>query len=412
MADKEPLTALLRLRAPWYISRIDVDVAGEEAHVTIDHHPGKLPCAPCGKACLTEDHGDERVIRHLDMWQAKTFLHVAMPRTRCPDLGALRVALPFAEPGSRVSMAFEERTITTILACQTVQGASDLMCISWDEARVIMDRSVACGLGRREAEIVKYLGIDEKAISKGHRHVTILTNLDGRRILEVTPDKTQDSLVLALNSLNPEQIAGVSAFSVDRWESYRQAIDQAIPAPVPAVVHDRFHIVAHANKALNEVRKDEARSLAQEGRRDLNGLRQALLFAEESHSERHEASISALTASDPRTPKGYALKENLRHCWDHQPERTASRYFLSWIRLAKRSALRPFQKVGSMIVDRLDDIVSYFTHPITNAPQEGMNSKLMSVIRAGRGYRHHETFRMAALFLQGGLDLTPRYRHD
>ena len=53
MADQELLTALLQLCAPWYISRIDVDVASEEAHVTIDHHPGKLPCATCGKACLS-----------------------------------------------------------------------------------------------------------------------------------------------------------------------------------------------------------------------------------------------------------------------------------------------------------------------------------------------------------------------
>ena len=29
MADKELLTALLHLREPWYISRIDVDVARE-----------------------------------------------------------------------------------------------------------------------------------------------------------------------------------------------------------------------------------------------------------------------------------------------------------------------------------------------------------------------------------------------
>jgi Transposase/Protein of unknown function (DUF1670) len=62
-------------------------------------------------------------------------------------------------------------------------------------------------------------------------------------------------------------------------------------------------------------------------------------------------------------------------------------------------------------LNRLDDIVNYFTHPITNGPQEGMNSKLMSVIRAGRGYRHHETFRMAALFFLSGLDMAPRHRH-
>ncbi len=411
MADKELLTALLRLRAPWYISHIDVDVASEENHVTIDHHSGKLPCATCGKACLVDDHNDEWVIRHLDMWQAKTFLRVAMPRTRCPEHGVLRVVRPFAEPGSRFPIAVEERTIATILACQTEQGASDLLRISWDEARGIMERAVARGLGRREANIVAYLGVGEKAIRKGHPYVTILTDLDGRRNSEVTLDRTEASLVLAMNSLNQAQIAGVSAVSMDMWEPYRQAIDAAFPAPVPAVVHDRFHIVAHANKALNDVRKDEARSLARQECRDLKGLRQALLFGAENLPERHETSISALKARDLQTAKGYALKENLRRCWDHRLERTVRKHFLSWIRWAKRSGLRPFQKVGSMIADRLDDIVSYFTHPITNGPQEGMHTKLMSVIRAGRCYRHHETFRMATSFFLNGLDMAPRHRH-
>ena len=80
------------------------------------------------------------------------------------------------------------------------------------------------------------------------------------------------------------------------------------------MVHNRFHIVAQANKALNHVRKDEVRSLAQEGRRDLKGLRQALLFGEENLPERDEASISVIKASDLQMAKGYALKEHLRRC--------------------------------------------------------------------------------------------------
>ena len=64
------------------------------------------------------------------MWQAKTFIHARMPRTNCPQHGMLRVAVPWSDPGNRFTMAFEERVIATILACQTVQGAGTLMRIS------------------------------------------------------------------------------------------------------------------------------------------------------------------------------------------------------------------------------------------------------------------------------------------
>ena len=159
MSDKQILTALLQLSAPWYIVRIDVDVAKEEAHIFVDHQPSRLPCPTCGAQCPVEDHADDRTWRHLDMWQAKTYIHARMPRIRCSTHGVLRIAIPWSEPNSRFTMAFEERVIATILACQTVQGASGLLRISWDEARGIMERAVTLGLGRREAEVIEYLGV-------------------------------------------------------------------------------------------------------------------------------------------------------------------------------------------------------------------------------------------------------------
>ena len=56
-----------------------------------------------------------------------------------------------------------------------------------------------------------------------------------------------------------------------------------------------------------------------------------------------------MKTSDLRTAKGYALKENLRRCWHHRLERTARAHFRSWIRWAKRSALKPFAQVAAMI---------------------------------------------------------------
>ena len=48
---------------------------------------------------------------------------------------------------------------------------------------------------------VHYLEVDEKAIRKGHRYVTLVTDLNGRRILEVTPERTTESLATALTAL-------------------------------------------------------------------------------------------------------------------------------------------------------------------------------------------------------------------
>jgi len=411
MTDARTLTALLQLKDPWHISDIDIDVDREEVHIQVTHHHGRLPCPECGSACLVEDHADERVWRHLDMWQAKTFIHARMPRTNCPEHGIRRVAIPWAEPNSRFTMFFEDRVIAAILACETVSGAQRLMRISWDQARGIMQRAVDRGLSRRAEECVPFIGVDEKSIRKGHRYVTVMSDLDGRRILEVTSGRKKASLIEALESLGNRELAGIEAISMDMWEPYRLAVEEAFPAPIPDIVHDKYHIIAHANEALNEVRKEEARELSKEHRDDLKGTRQALLFGAENLPERHEATITAMKASDLRTGKAYALKENFRRCWRHRLERTAEKHFKSWIRWARRSKLSPFARVADMVEFHLPRILTYFKHRITNGPQEGMNAKLMSVIRSARGYRDEKTFRMAALFFMGGLDMTPRWRH-
>jgi transposase len=57
---------------------------------------------------------------------------------------------------------------------------------------------------------------------------------------------------------------------------------------------------------------------------------------------------------------------------------------------------------------RIDKIVTYCTHGITNAVAEGINSKIMSIKRCAGGYQNIENFKKAILFYCGGLDLYPR----
>lgn len=45
----------------------------------------------------------------------------------------------------------------------------------------------------------------------------------------------------------------IAAACVDMWEPYRLSIEQW--APNCRIVYDKFHVMQHANKALDEVRR-------------------------------------------------------------------------------------------------------------------------------------------------------------
>jgi hypothetical protein len=50
---------------------------------------------------------------------------------------------------------------------------------------------------------------------------------------------------------------------------------------------------------------------------------------------------------------------------------------------------------------------TYYTHRITNAVSEGLNSAIQTIKKRAGGYRNVENFKTAIYFHCGGLDLYP-----
>ena len=116
-----------------------------------------------------------------------------------------------------------------------------------------------------------HVAVDEKSYRKNRHFVTLLMDLDRGCIYGTTPGNSRISLVSLLKSLTKTQRNSIEAIAMDMHEPYRSAVEEVFPIPRPAIVHDHFHVVAQMNKALNDVRIDEARELANDGRRDLVG---------------------------------------------------------------------------------------------------------------------------------------------
>jgi transposase len=55
----------------------------------------------------------------------------------------------------------------------------------------------------------------------------------------------------------------------------------------------------------------------------------------------------------------------------------------------------------------LANVLTFFTHRITNAVAEGLNSKIQTVVKQAYGFRNRENFKTAIYFHCGGLDLYP-----
>ena len=151
------------------VERVEFDVAKRGVEVHVGHASGeRFACPECGQALAVYDHLGERVWRHLDSMQFMTYLHARPPRVSCPQHGVKQVRLPWAEVGSRFTHLFEALAID-VLRATNVKRAAELLRITWDEAWHLMQQAVLRGRAAKGEALPSLLGVDEKAIAKGHR---------------------------------------------------------------------------------------------------------------------------------------------------------------------------------------------------------------------------------------------------
>lgn len=409
MQDKELYQQILGLDTPWSVRDVALDHEKSEIRVQVDHPRGaKFSCPECENQLSCHDHTEERRWRHLDSCQFKTILVARIPRVKCPVHGVKNANVPWAEKHSRFTIMFERFAIDVLLATQTVKGAMSILGTKWDQTWNIIKRAVARGKLRKQPTEMPRVGIDEKAFKKGHSYITLLYDLDQSTVEAISEGNDAQAGKACFSQLSEDQINAIEAIAMDMSAAYVKAAKESIPLAENKIVHDRFHVMQLANKAVDQVRRGEHKKLKSEGDDRLTHSRYLWLKSQENLTEKQSVLFDELYKQQLDTGKAWAYKEMLRDLWHHADSESATTYFKDWYKRVIHTKLEPMRKVARTIKERLSNVVSYCTHSITNAVAEGINSKIMSIKRRVGGFRNVENFKTAIFFYCGGLDLYPR----
>ena len=409
MQDKELYQQILGLSSPWTVSDVQLDHDSQEIRVRVEHPRGAKFCCPeCSAELPCHDHAAERRWRHLDSCQFKTVLIARTPRVKCPEHGVRNATLPWAEKGSRFTIMFERFAIDVLMAAQTVKGAQGILRTSWDETWHILDKAVERGKSRKCEKAMPRIGIDEKAFRKGQNYITLIYDLDNSTVEAIADGNDTDSGRDCFSQLSQSQRESVDAIAMDMSAAFVKAAKASIPLAETKIVHDRFHVMKLANEAVDKVRRGEHRRLIQDGDKRLSGTRYLWLTSQENLSDRQKERLDEAYQHELETGKAWAYKEMLRDLWTREDARSATAFFKDWYKRVIHTKLTPLKKVAQTIHERLENVVSFCTHGITNAVAEGINSKIMAIKRRVGGYRNREHFKTAIYFYCGGLSLYPR----
>jgi len=407
MHDKELYEKILGISRPWSVEDVNLRLSEGKVEIRIVNLESSDLCCPDCKVVSSRYDEVKRSWRHLDTCQYETILIAGVPRVNCKEHGVKQVNVPWAEKGSRLTSLFE-RLVIDWLKEASISAVSKHLGLSWKQVDGVMQRAVKRGLLIRQKQCPVRLGIDETSFQKRHEYVTIITDMDKGHVVNVIDDRKKSPLEEELGKLGKATLSSIQSVSMDMHQPFIQAVKSVVPDAGKKIAFDKFHVIAHLTKAVNQVRRQENLDLLENGVESLKGTRFLWITAQENLTKKQVRSFKEVKDIAVRTSEAWTIKEIARNLWSYTSKREALRAWKSWIQEAMKSELTPIKKAASMVQNHLQGIITAILLKATNAKSEAINNRVQFIKKIAYGFRNRERFKNAILFHLGGLDLYPK----
>lgn len=394
----------LGLSAPWALERVAFDAERRRIDLYVGWQASEANCPVCGRAAQRIHDRRARGWRHLDFFQYEAHIHCETPRVKCGGCGkTTQMTVPWARALSRFTLLFEAFALTLarempVGVCARVLRVSDNALWRQIEARVSTARAAESHAG------VRALGVDETACARGQDYITLVHDLEARRLLFATPGRDAATIERAVEDLRAHggQPEAITTVCIDMSKAYRAGVARHLPgAPI---AFDRFHVIQMANEALDAVRRAEVKSEPALKRTRWGWLKDARRW-----SRRQIFDMHGLTRSRLKTARAWRLKEALRDIYKHcAGVEQAGTALAKWIRWARRCRLEPMKKLAATLKAHWDGVLHAFgaAHH-HNGYVEAANSLVQAARAKARGYGTTAHFIAICYLIAGKLTHLP-----
>jgi transposase len=361
--------------------------------------PAHRRCVCCKSRAVGLDSARTYPLRSVPIGSKPVFMVITLYTLICINCSARRQeSRDIADPRKSYTRAFA-RLVVELSSKMTIMDIARYLRVGWDLVKSIIADSLRRRARRRSWKGVRRIAIDEFAVRRGHTYMTLVVDLDSGRVLYWALGKDHTALEPFFRKLRRSG-AQLEAIAVDMSGAYQKAIRLYAP-PGVVVVHDRYHVVSLMNDVLDNIRNQEMKRLAGEGRRAIVGGRYLLLTASEKLEEQpdRKARLDQLLAANELLHKAYLLKEDLRLFWSCGSKQEAADFLRRWRAEARALKNRHMTRMAGTISRAIFAILAWYDHPISTGPLEGINNKVKVMKRVAYSYRDDEFFGLRLLFI-------------
>lgn len=437
--------AALGLVPPWRVVSVEFDKDAGTLDIGLDFLRGSRFACPedgCPQgACPVHDTTEKRW-RHLDFFEHQAFLSARVPRVECPGHGVHLVAVPWARPGSGFSLLMEAAMLT-FAAEMPVAPLARMARVHDTRVWRVLEHHVGVARSKLDFSGVTRVGVDETSARRGQDYVSLFMDLDARRVMFATEGRDADTVKAFAEDFtahggSPD--TQVEAVCCDMSPAFLKGIDEHLceketeveteeetsPAEQvlaevsahddgalsarqavaelhrPEIIFDRYHVVAKANEAVDEVRRAESRR-----RPELKRSRYAWLKNEDNLTAKQRETLAWLKRPSMRleTARAARWRDDFNAFYDRSDPKEADSYLRRWCYGAKRSRLAPIKAFVATVEAHWEGIVAWQQNLLSNGILEGTNSLVQAAKRRARGYRNKQKMITVIYLIAGRLPL-------
>ena len=367
---------------------------------------GVALCSVCGQRAPLYDTLASRRFKFVPLWNIPVFLRYTMRRVSCPAHGVKVERVPWASGKSHLTKAYELFLARWARKLSWKETAESFKAI-WDDVYRSVKAVVEYGLAHRSLDGVTAIGVDEIQYRKGHNYLTVVYQINAakRRLLYVGMGRTVKTLLRFFVQFGRERCAKLQFVCSDMWKPYLKVIKKK--AVNAKHILDRFHIVQHLGRAVDEVRKREVRDMKAKGFDTgmLAKTKYCFLKNEENLTDRQRERLDNVLQYDLQSVRAYLHKESFRLFWEYKSPYWAQWYLEKWCARAMRSRIDPIKDFVRMIRRHQPLIMNWFKakKQFSSGTVEGLNRKINLVTRKSYGFRSYDVLVIALFHTLGKL---------
>jgi transposase len=392
--------AALSIESPWFIKHIKFSREDKQLDVYIDFKKGtKFTIEGFGENLKVHDTVN-KTWRHLNFFQHECHLHCRTPRILNDDNKAKLVSPPWEGKSTGFTLLFEAFLLKM---CQymPVSNVSEITAVSDDKLWRMLERYV--GLARKEEDYseVTAVGFDETSRRKGYDYISLFVDLDKKKTMFVTEGKDAETVKEFVEDLSAHggQMENITHASIDMSPAFISGATKYLPKA--EITFDKFHIVKIINKAVGDIRREEAKIEPV-----LEKSRYAVLKNEENLTETQKKKRTEIESKGwlLKTYRAMRMREFFQEAYKATDLEAFEKHMYKWYWWASHSRLEPMKEAARTIKSHWAGIISWWRGRYNNGILEGLNSLIQAAKSKARGYRTTKNLIIIAYIITGDLD--------